>query len=251
MTKFFETPFAQAGNKTAVPDALQPDGSISYTEGWSPDYELPNTDPDYKPIGREQTNQMFFDITEAMGLVQRQGILFWDTTFAYSQYARVIGSNGQVYKAVIANAGNDPTTDLGTNWVLDSQVVIASQAEAEAGVNNTNVMTPLRTAQARGTTGQWEELVAGQAYMRPDGIIEQYGMTGIINATSYATITLPVTFPNSFIAAFGSVVGDNAADAAGNNGGCSVYVVSNSRFTIGHYNNGSNNNAMYWIAIGR
>lgn len=178
MTKFFGTPFAQAGNKTVVPDALQPDGSVSYTEGWGSDYELDNAEPDYKPIGREQTNQMFFDITEALGLVQREGILFWDATFAYSQHARVVGSDGQVYKAVIANTGNDPTADLGTNWVLDSQVVLASQAEAEAGINNTNVMTPLRTKQAidalagfvklkssRTTTGTWT--ITGLVVGRP------------------------------------------------------------------------------------
>jgi len=166
MTKFFETPFAQAGNKTAVPDALQPDGSISYTEGWSPDYERPNTDPDYKPIGREQTNQMFFDITEAMGLVQREGILFWDATFAYSQYARVVGSDGVLYRAVIANTGNNPVGDDGTYWI--------EQAKES-----------------------WTGLIESPGWKRtPLGDIVQWG-SSVNNASTSGTIILPISFNSS------------------------------------------------------
>lgn len=247
MTKFFETPFAQAGNKTAVPNALQPDGSISYTEGWSADYELPNTDPDYKPIGREQTNQMFFDITEAMGLVQREGILFWDTTFAYSQHARVIGSDGQVYKAVIANTGNDPTTDLGTNWIVVPQV-IASQAEAEAGENNINVMTPLRIAQARGATGQWIELVANKAWRNPFGIIIQTDRF-LTTTGADVSIVFPVAFPNQ---CFSVVCQHDGTGATGNFTSSAVGTIttgfSASSFTA---NTGSRTaNRLAYIAIG-
>lgn len=77
MAKFFVTPFALAGNKTTVPESVQPDGSISYTEGWGPDYELANTEPDYKPISREQTNQMFNDVTAALSEVQYNGVALW------------------------------------------------------------------------------------------------------------------------------------------------------------------------------
>mgnify|MGYP003644369596 CR=1 FL=1 len=51
------------------------------------------------------------------------------------------------------NEDNDAFITIGTlNQVADTfspaGLIIASQAEAEAGVNNTNLMTPLRTAQA-------------------------------------------------------------------------------------------------------
>ena len=47
--------------------------------------------------------------------------LFWISTKNYKQYAVVIGSNGTLYQAVIANKGVDPVTD--TNNTTWSQLV--------------------------------------------------------------------------------------------------------------------------------
>jgi hypothetical protein len=98
---------------------------------------------------------------------------------------------------------------------------------------------------------EWVELVPGHAYKRPDGIIEQFGVTGVVNSTAYATVTFPIAFPNAAFLVLGCSVGDSAADAQGNNGGCCAYIIDQSRFTIGHYNTGSNHNAMFWIAFGK
>lgn len=48
------------------------------------------------------------------------------------------------------NTSGTPTVRVydGSNWIPIEAVAIASQGEAEAGVNNTKVMTPLRTKQA-------------------------------------------------------------------------------------------------------
>lgn len=48
------------------------------------------------------------------------------------------------------NTSGTPTVQVydGSNWIPIEAVTLASQPEAEAGVNNTNVMTPLRTKQA-------------------------------------------------------------------------------------------------------
>ena len=85
----------------------------------------------------------------------------------------------------------------------------------------------------------------------PGGLILQWGRTGIINSTAYATVTFPITFPNVAWIVVGCAIGDSAGDAAGNNGGCCSYIIDSSQFTIGHYNTGSNHNAMFWVAIGK
>lgn len=114
MTKYFSIPFATGGDKDVTPDALQPDGSVSYTEGFTPDYALPNTDPDYKPIPRFGWNGLMFDVTEALKQVQERSILTWRNDVEYTAGASVIGSDGFYYKAAQssgpATAPRDPTT---------------------------------------------------------------------------------------------------------------------------------------------
>lgn len=41
----------------------------------------------------------------------------WDAGINYAANQLTLGSNSKLYRAVISNIGNDPTTDLGTNWV--------------------------------------------------------------------------------------------------------------------------------------
>jgi len=84
----------------------------------------------------------------------------------------------------------------------------------------------------------------------PGGLILQWGRTGIINSTAYATVTFPTAFPNAAWIVLGCAIGDDATDAAGNNGGCCTYIIDQSQFTIGHYNAGSNHTRMFWIAVG-
>lgn len=53
------------------------------------------------------------------------------------------------------NTSGTPTVRVysGSNWIPIAAVTIASQGEAEAGSNNTNFMTPLRTSQAIAALG--------------------------------------------------------------------------------------------------
>jgi len=116
MAKFFKTPFALAGNKTTVPESVQPDGSISYTEGWGPDYELANTEPDYKPISREQTNQMFNDVTSALYEAQINGVSAWsaDGSGLYPIYA-IVRHNDLLWMSTAATNATEPGA-VGATW---------------------------------------------------------------------------------------------------------------------------------------
>lgn len=81
MPKFFGTAFAVSGDRTTLPTDKQPDGAMSYQEGWTYDYERhPINDEKAKHIERGKMNYLFFIITEAIGELQRQGAMTWDET---------------------------------------------------------------------------------------------------------------------------------------------------------------------------
>lgn len=122
MAKFFRIPFATSGDKVAVPDASQPSGSVSYTDGFGPDYELdPGVDPAAKDVPRDETNQLYFDITNAIKEYQEFGVpdfitsaLNGGTPFTYARYARVKWTDGKVYESTTNGNTSDPSNT--TNW---------------------------------------------------------------------------------------------------------------------------------------
>jgi len=71
MAKFFRYPWATAGDKTAVPDAIDVTGLVSYYQGYGADYARdPATDPLSKAIERDKMNQVLADITSNIRLHQ-------------------------------------------------------------------------------------------------------------------------------------------------------------------------------------
>lgn len=122
MNKFFRIPFATSGDKVAVPDAPQPSGSVSYTDGFGPDYELdPAVDPAAKDVPRDETNQLYFDITNAIKEYQEFGVPDFITSalnggvpFSYARYARVKWTDGKVYESTVNLNTSDPTD--ATKW---------------------------------------------------------------------------------------------------------------------------------------
>lgn len=74
MAKFFSQPFAASGDKATIPEGAQPSGSVSYATGFGPDYSLPSSDPAKKDVPRPESNQLYFDLTENIGFLQRNGV---------------------------------------------------------------------------------------------------------------------------------------------------------------------------------
>lgn len=148
MLKFFRLPFAVSGDKTAVPDASQPSGSVSYEDGFGVDYELdPGVDPAAKDVPRDETNQLFYDITNAIAELQSFGTPDFITSalnggvaYSYSKYARVKYSDGFVYVSKIDANTDLPTvaaswwklTDNANYLTIDGAVFEASVANGEA-----------------------------------------------------------------------------------------------------------------------
>ncbi|XAI95246.1 structural protein [Leptolyngbya phage Lbo-JY16] len=116
--KYFGIPFALSGDRSAIPDAAQPDGSVSFTQGFTLDYELENTDPDYKPVPREETNALYYDITEAIGIVQKQGFADWTIAAAPYPINAFVRHNDIVWRNSIAANSVEPGTDA--TWVNET-----------------------------------------------------------------------------------------------------------------------------------
>ena len=103
MVKIYKQPFAHDGDTIAIPDASQPDGKMSSTDGWTPDYQLPKTDPNYKPVGRQEMNGVFKEVTEALGQMQVQGAASWSPDGTPYPINAQVYHNGNRWLALRAN----------------------------------------------------------------------------------------------------------------------------------------------------
>lgn len=127
MAKYFIFPFATAGDKLAIPEASV-GNPVSYEDGWGPDYELDLlTDPSALPIPRDQTNQLYFDITDAIKQYQTHGVPDFITTadnlgvpFPYELYAQVRYDDGGGVKIYENRVAGNVTTPPDPSWVVIS-----------------------------------------------------------------------------------------------------------------------------------
>lgn len=164
---YFDTLFAENGDKTAVPDALQPDGSVSYDQGFTVDYTLPIGNLDRKTVPRNQTNQIYYDLSAAIQQLQQVSAPPFITTsmnggspFSYSKNVRVT-SGGVIYQSL---TNSNTTTPPGASWTSLLPVVTSGtsilKGDGSGGVSNasagTDYLTP--TGNGSGLTG----ITAGQ-----------------------------------------------------------------------------------------
>lgn len=115
--KYFDIVFGSSGDLVAVPDAVQPDGSVSYTQGYGVLYSTAVGSGGIN-IERGKMNQLFYDITTALNQLQTFGIVPWIAALAaspgYSQYALVRYSDGIVYQSQVNTNASTPGTN--TDW---------------------------------------------------------------------------------------------------------------------------------------
>lgn len=143
---YFIVPFATGGDQLpdGVPVTLQPDGSISYTLGWGPDYELDDTQPSYKPVGRREMNSMFNGVTWAIGEMQQLGYPLWRTEAAPYPIDAVVRHNDFNYLSTVTNNSTTPGA-AGANW---QQLLLrrATALELAAGANVSATVNPADVA---------------------------------------------------------------------------------------------------------
>lgn len=115
MTTIFKTPFATQGDKASIPVEIQPDGSVSYIQGYGYDYERDQvTDPAAKDIEREKMNGIFHDITEAIGEIQRFGFPKWDEAGKPYAIRAIVYHKNKVWQSKVENNNIEPV--VGNAW---------------------------------------------------------------------------------------------------------------------------------------
>lgn len=177
-------------------DTLTENINADYFRGWQAGLIANGFPP------MEFFNALGFTLSQVLTYLHQRGVPEWDNAQEFYHPAVTMGSDGQLYLSVQDNTGQDPTTDGGTNWTLANEIPIATQAEALAGTNNTNLMTPLRVAEARGTTGQYSQSFGGNGYqVFPTGFKINWGVFNLNPGTS------DVTFPIAFTSALGQLNG--------------------------------------------
>lgn len=192
MAKIWDVLFASAGDKQAIPVPVDPSGNVSVTQGWTPDYELPNTDPSYKPVGREEMNGAFNEVTESIQQLQLQGAAEWSSLLMpYPNGAHVIHS-GQRWRSTAA--GNTDEPGVGVLWVntvvpaastaLPGIVELATNAESLAGTDTERAVTPAGIRAALSASGN-APIYASRAWVNFDGT----GIVSIRGSGNVSSIT--------------------------------------------------------------
>jgi hypothetical protein len=134
-TRIYKTPFAATGDKEALATADQPDGKVSLQAGWTPDYELPNDNPNYRPVGRSEMNGVLNEVTEGLGEVQQNGFAKWQAIDGGWPLGAWVSHNSVVYRSTVANNTASPSSG-GPEWqpVPSSSGYMLVTQEAAMGV---------------------------------------------------------------------------------------------------------------------
>lgn len=189
MTKFFKDAFATGGDKTTVPEAIQPSGSVSYIQGFSINYTYDIlTNPSALAFPRQQFNQLMYDITGAIQQYQVSGVPNFITSsdnggspYSYSKYAFALYS-GSVYQSKANSNTADPTDT--TKWkLLDSlqSAVIYDSVDFEGTVVDKDAV-------------YWDSVNSEFAKALADGTAKQnvIGIADTTNKRVYALGLVPV-----------------------------------------------------------
>lgn len=130
--KYFDVPFANAGTTATVPDATQTNGSISFTQGYGPNYSRNlATDPLALAVDSASMNYMWNVVTAQLQQYQQFGAPEWisaanngGSSFAYDYGAKVRYSASGLppfltYVSSVPGAGtNTSVPGADANWRL-------------------------------------------------------------------------------------------------------------------------------------
>ncbi|MCP2516739.1 hypothetical protein M5J07_17505 [Achromobacter mucicolens] len=139
-TRIYKTPFAATGDKEALATADQPDGKVSLQAGWTPDYELPNDNPNYRPVGRAEMNGIIGEITEGLGEIQLRGFALWKSIDGGWPVGANVMLGETVYRSDIDSNSTTPGAP-GANWT-PMGVGLATTAQARALSDPSTVISP-------------------------------------------------------------------------------------------------------------
>jgi hypothetical protein len=147
MAKFIRTPFATSGDVQAIDDAAQPNGVVSFTQGYGSLYEADKTvNPNARNIERDKFNYLMNLVTAAIREFQTQSVANYisssdngGSNYSYAKYATVF-YNSSVYVSLKDNNIDLPTVTASWSKVdLDSYLISS---------NNLSDLTSIATARS-------------------------------------------------------------------------------------------------------
>lgn len=197
----YKTPFAATGDVVSVPDAVQPDGSVSLQQGYGFDYQRdPDTDPLAKVFPRDVHNGLLNEITASIGEIQQNGYPIWVEEGAPYPINAVVRHNDVNWQSNIDNNNDEPGVGAGaTRWKVSG-----SQAEKF----NAPIATIASAATVNLTTG-----APDTSQITISGSVAITGFTVAANRTFIAKFTGTPLLTNS--AAIVTGRGANIQIAAG------------------------------------
>ncbi|MGO3395311.1 MAG: Ig-like domain-containing protein [Serratia proteamaculans] len=184
--KFFRIPFASAGDKQQIPDEKSAEGFVSFIEGWGEDYQKDlMSDAHAKAVERDVMNSILNAITAALRQYQTDSFPEWVTPAnnggtAYPYGVGVVvrhRQGGGSFTSYVSLADNN-TTEPGTKDAKWQGFIYrrASQDEADAGTDDTLIITPPTLKQSiKNAIGDITTELA--PFLLPVGVITAWGAT--------------------------------------------------------------------------
>lgn len=166
--KFYKTPFAENGDKADIAEKATSDGTVSYQEGWSVDYQRDmEIDKNAKAVERDVMNGILNDITSNIRQYQtmafpefitsedNDGTPFLYTAGTVVSYRQNETEDFKNYVSLVDNNNSTPGEDS-EKW----QEFIFAEAtynETKNGTSKTQIITPRRLKKA---TEELEEKIS-------------------------------------------------------------------------------------------
>ena len=166
--KFYKTPFAENGDKAEIAEKTTSDGTVSYQEGWSVDYQRDmEIDKNAKAVERDVMNGILNDITSNIRQYQtmafpefitsedNDGTPFLYTAGTVVSYRQNETEDFKNYVSLVDNNNSTPGEDS-EKW----QEFIFAEAtynETKNGTSKTKMITPRRLKKA---TEELEEKIS-------------------------------------------------------------------------------------------
>lgn len=211
-TRIYKTPFAATGDKEALATADQPDGKVSLQAGWTPDYELPNDDANYRPVGRAEMNGIISEITEGLGDVQLHGFATWQAIDGGWPASAQVSHGGAAYRSLVDSNIAEPGPGV-AGWIK-MPAGIASNATVQEGTNADQSVTPSGLASLTATTTRRGLIQIATALEVAQGTdsgkaITPAGLQSKVQATQTDTTTGRLLTVGSFGLGFDAYLGEN------------------------------------------
>ncbi|EFB71958.1 hypothetical protein [Providencia rustigianii] len=174
MTKIFKVPFATQGDRTSIPNEVQSDGAVSYTQGYGYDYERDQvSDPAAKDIEREKMNGIFHDITEAVGEIQNYGFPKWAEEGKPYPIRAIVYHKNKVWQSKVENNEIEPVA--GAQW---------AELKADLTAGDINVYNKTESDKRYQPLGNYQ--VAGYSYSKSESDTNYQPKGNYAPAANYA-----------------------------------------------------------------